>query len=99
MRNTCLAVDEVQISVPDSSCHSCVVYPFNRHALTPDNPVPLSRFFICRKKRDVVSSLATLVVAWLTELASQWELQPDKTEIHMSFPDKKVRSTTLFFFS
>lgn len=30
------------------------------------------------------------IIAWLTNLASRWEHQPDCDEIHMSFPNKKV---------
>lgn len=39
----------------------------------------------------MVNTQGQIVVAWIRELASHWELQPDKQEIHMSFPDKKVR--------
>lgn len=46
----------------------------------------------CRKRREVVNTAAQVIVVWLLELASHWELQPDKTEIHMSFPDAKVKS-------
>lgn len=39
-----------------------------------------------------MNTAAELIVAWLRELASHWEMQPDKNEIHMSFPDAKVKS-------
>ena len=41
-------------------------------------------------RRELVNTAASLIVVWLVELASHWELQPDKHEIHMSFPDIKV---------
>lgn len=31
------------------------------------------------------------ITAWLQELASRWEYQPDGNEIHMAFPSKQVR--------
>ena len=30
------------------------------------------------------------IAAYLTNLGSRWELQPDKNEIHMAYPSKKV---------
>ncbi|CAN0269397.1 unnamed protein product, partial [Pylaiella littoralis] len=40
-------------------------------------------------RREAVNTAGALINVWLCELASHWELQPDKTEIHMSFPDAK----------
>ena len=48
-----------------------------------------------RVRRDLVNTAASLIVVWLCELASHWELQPDKHEIHMSFPDIKVTNLTV----
>ncbi|CAN0386362.1 unnamed protein product [Pylaiella littoralis] len=45
---------------------------------------------VSMKRRDPVNSTAQLIVVWLEELASHWELQPDRYEIHMSFPDHKM---------
>eukprot|EP00752_Nemacystus_decipiens_P017096 g15312.t1 len=40
------------------------------------------------KKRHKVNASAQIVVAFLVELASRWEMQPDTNQIHMAFPTK-----------
>ena len=43
-----------------------------------------------RKKRYLPNSKADTIAAFLRELASRWEMQPDSCEIHIALPTKRV---------
>lgn len=78
-------------AIPDRVTTPAFFYipPFFLPSTAPSSTVPCS-CLTNRRRRDTVDSAAELVAVWLEELAGHWELQPDKNEIHMSFPDAKV---------
>jgi len=45
---------------------------------------------IDRKPRDVVATAQQVVIAFLLELASRWEMQPDTQTIHLAYASKMV---------
>lgn len=46
--------------------------------------------FFDRAARHYTNTVAQVIVAFLIDLASRWEMQPDTQQIHMAFPSKVV---------
>lgn len=59
----------------------------------PENPVDpvASNAVVDRIQRHAVNTAASVVMVFLLEIASRWEMQPDTLQTHMAFPSKMVR--------